>query len=169
MIYADGSSYEGLFEGGVEKRYKGVLVNEQPEIMKKISKTYSFSDLPVEKGVARVVRAAGVKIMVRGQSSVEVRCLGSFNGDVMYEGRVWVSDGTWLDGTFEDGVLISGKAKTIDKYGTVYVGDIRNGFPHGRGKCTYNNGTWFEGNFANGNRMDGTHYSADGKIIKVYK
>ena len=169
VIYADGSSYEGLFEGGVEKRYKGVLVKEQPEIMKKISKTYSFSDLPVEKGVARVVRAAGVKIMVRGHSSVEVRCLGSFNGDVMYEGRVWVSDGTWLDGTFEDGVLISGKAKTIDKYGTVYVGDIRNGFPHGRGKCTYNNGTWFEGNFANGNRMDGTHYSADGKIIKVYK
>lgn len=169
ITYADGSSYEGLFENGGEKQYKGVLVKEQPEAMKKVNKTYSFSDLPVEKGVVRVVRAAGVKIMVRGLSSVEVRCLGFFNGDVMYEGRVWVSDGTWLDGTFEDGVLIKGKGKTLDKYGTVYVGDIKNGFPHGQGKCTYTDGTWFKGNFANGNRMDGVHYAADGKVIKVYQ
>ena len=80
-----------------------------------------------------------------------------------------MSDGNWLEGTFEDGVLIQGKGQTVDKYMTVYVGEIKNGYPHGKGKCTYNNGTWFEGNFANGNRMDGTHYSADGKVIKVYE
>lgn len=169
VIYADGSCYEGIFENGTEKQYKGVLVSDRPEIMKKNRKTYSFSDLPVEKGVARVVTAAGVKIMIRGLSSVEVQCFGTFDGDILNEGKVWVSDGTWLEGSFEDGVLIKGKAKTIDKYGTVYVGDIKNGFPHGQGKCTYTDGTWFKGNFANGNRMDGVHYAADGKVIKVYQ
>ena len=169
VTYADGSSYEDFFEDGASKQYSGVLVNEQSEIMKKKRKTFSFSDLPVEKGVARVVTAAGVKIMVRGLSSVEVSCLGLFNGDAMYDGKVWVSDGTWLEGAFEDGILISGKAKIIDKYGTVYVGDIKNGFPHGKGECLYKNGTMFKGNFANGNRMDGVHYASDGKIIKVYE
>ena len=33
----------------------------------------------------------------------------------------------------------------------------------------YKNGTMFKGNFANGNRMDGVHYAADGKVIKVYQ
>ena len=107
--------------------------------------------------------------MVRGMSSVEVTCTGRFKGEIMTYGKVSVSDGTWLEGTFEDGVLIKGKGKTLDKYGTVYVGDIKNGFPHGQGKCTYTDGTWFKGNFASGNRMDGVHYAADGKVIKVYQ
>ena len=107
--------------------------------------------------------------MVRGMSEVEVECKGRFDGETMTEGKVTVSDGNWMEGTFENGILIRGRARTLDKYGTVYVGDIRNGFPHGRGKCTYKNGTWFEGNFANGNRMQGTHYTADGEVIKVYK
>jgi hypothetical protein len=64
---------------------------------------------------------------------------------------------------------MQGKGKTIDKYHTVYEGDIKNGYPHGKGRCYYTDGTWFKGNFAWGNRMDGTHYSADGKIIKVYE
>lgn len=36
------------------------------------------------------------------------------------------------------------------------------------GKCTYSDGTSFKGYFANGNRMSGTHYAADGSVIKVY-
>lgn len=87
----------------------------------------------------------------------------------MTEGKVIVSDGTWLEGIFEDGVLIKGRGKTIDKYATVYEGDIVNGYPHGNGKCTYRDGTTFKGKFANGNRMGGTHYAADGTVIKVYR
>ena len=132
-------------------------------------KVFLFENLPVEKGVARIVRAAGVKIMVRGVSSVEVTCKGIFDGQTLVEGKVTVSDGNWMEGRFEDGVQISGRARTLDKYGTIYTGDIKNGYPHGNGKCVYKNGTWFEGKFANGNRMGGTHYSADGRVIRVYR
>lgn len=181
LTYADGTVYEGLFENGcsVEKTPEYAL---DPDKQKKLrealrdrrqgnddKKVFRFDGLPVEKGVVRLVHAAGVKIMVRGMSEVEVECKGRFDGETMTEGEVTVSDGNWMEGTFENGILIRGRARTLDKYGTVYVGDIRNGFPHGRGKCTYKNGTWFEGNFANGNRMQGTHYTADGEVIKVYK
>ena len=134
-----------------------------------MTKHFTFKDLPIEKGVARMVTAAGVKIMVRGHSTVEVTCTGEFNGNVLKRGKVIVSDGNWMEGTFKDGVLIKGRAKTLDKYGTVYIGEIVNGLPHGKGKCTYSNGTWFKGNFKYGNRMNGTHYSKDGKVIKGYK
>lgn len=181
LTYADGTVYEGLFENGysVEKTPEYAL---DPDKQKKLrealrdrrqgnddKKVFRFDGLPVEKGVVRLVHAAGVKIMVRGMSEVEVECKGRFDGETMTEGEVTVSDGNWMEGTFENGILIRGRARTLDKYGTVYVGDIRNGFPHGRGKCTYKNGTWFEGNFVNGNRMQGTHYTADGEVIKVYK
>ena len=119
--------------------------------------------------MASIVRAAGVKVVVREVSSVEVTCRGKFKDDIMTVGKVTVSDGTWLAGTFEDGVLIKGSGKTIDKYGTVYTGEIRNGFPHGKGECLYKDGTVFKGNFVNGNRMGGTHYTSEGKVIKVYK
>ena len=57
----------------------------------------------------------------------------------------------------------------MTKSGYLYEGEIKNGFPHGTGKCYYNDGTWFEGKFAWGSRMDGTHYSATGEVIKVYE
>ena len=181
LTYADGSVYEGLFKNGYSVE-KTPVYNLDPEEQKKlreamearrqgnnVEKVFRFEDLPVEKGVARLVNVAGVKILVRGVSTLEVTCKGSFDGEVLTNGKVTMSDGNLLEGTFEDGVLIQGKGQTVDKYMTVYVGEIKNGYPHGKGKCTYNNGTWFEGNFANGNRMDGTHYSADGKVIKVYE
>ena len=111
-----------------------------------------------------------MKIMVRTNvTSLKVVCKGRFKGDNLIEGKVTMSDGNWLEGVFEDGVLITGKGKTVDKYRVVYEGEIKNGFPHGKGKCYYNDGTWFEGKFAWGNRMEGTHYSATGEVIKVYK
>ena len=100
---------------------------------------------------------------------LKVVCKGRFKGDNLIEGKVTMSDGNWLEGVFEDGVLIQGRGKTVDKYRVVYEGDIKNGYPHGSGKCYYSNGTWFEGKFAWGSRMDGTHYSATGEVIKVYK
>ena len=135
------------------------------------TRSYKFEDLPVEKGKVRLVKAAGVKIMVRNVSSLEVTCEGHFDNETfdLLDGKVTMSDGNWMEGTFEDGVLILGQARNVDKYGTIYEGDIKNGYPHGNGKCIYADGTWFKGKFANGNRMGGTHYTADGKVIKVYK
>lgn len=144
-------------------------VKNRDKNQNKEERVFRFENLPVKQGVARKVTVAGVIILVRGVSSLDVTCKGKFDGDILSEGKVTMSDGNWMEGTFEDGVLVKGRARTLDKYGTVYVGEIKNGFPHGKGKCTYKNGTWFEGNFANGNRMDGTHYSADGKVIKVYE
>jgi len=111
-----------------------------------------------------------VSIMVRTSvSNLKVVCKGRFMNDMLIEGKVTMSDGNWLEGVFEDGVLIQGRGKTVDKYRIVYEGDIKNGCPHGNGKCYYTDGTWFEGKFAWGNRMGGTHYAADGKVIKVYE
>ena len=113
---------------------------------------------------------AGVKVMVRPSvTSLKVTCKGKFRGENLIEGKVTMSDGYWLEGVFEDGILIQGRGKTIDKYRVVYEGEIKNGFPHGKGKCFYNDGTRFEGKFAWGNRMGGTHYSATGEVIRVYE
>ena len=171
VTYPDGIAYEGMFENGspVMKKEDYSVPRGQSVNFGKRTQIFVFDDLSNKKGVASLVKAAGVKIIVRGISSVEVICCGIFKGDIMTEGKVTVSDGTWLEGCFEDGVLIKGKGKTIDKYGTVYTGEIKNGFPHGAGECVYSNGTTFKGNFAKGNRMDGVHYAADGKVIKEYK
>jgi hypothetical protein len=83
--------------------------------------------------------------------------------------KVTVSDGTWREGHFVKGEHISGRARTVDKYGTVYIGDIRDGRYHGKGKCIYADKTWFEGNFEDGVRKDGVYYNADGVKIKDVK
>ena len=162
--------YEGRFEYGspVDLEPKEEKEVNVPEI-RYDKQTYRFRDLSVGDGRVSLIKPAGVKIMVRTVSTLNVTCAGRFKGDIMLEGKVTMSDGNWLEGVFEDGILIEGKGKTVDKYKTVYEGDIRNGYPHGNGKCTYADGTWFIGKFANGNRMGGTHYAADGKVIKVYK
>lgn len=180
LVYADGTVYEGLFENGYRVDtgtdpmidfdvVSSVKPSRSPKSKGETEKVYRFDNLRVQSGVASLVRAAGVKILVRNISAVEVVCTGEFDGDIFKRGKVEISDGNWMEGEFEDGVLIRGRARTEDKYGTIYVGDIMNGMSHGKGKCTYKNGTWFEGNFAKGNRMDGTHYTADGRVIKVYK
>lgn len=179
MHYCDGTSYVGKFEYGSPA---GASSKESTFVMRQVeekavfvsddvvsTRSYKFDNLPVEKGKVRLVKAAGVKIMVRNVSSLEVTCTGHFDEETFLDGKVTMSDGNWMEGTFEDGVLILGQGRNIDKYGTIYEGDIKNGYPHGNGKCTYADGTWFKGKFANGNRMGGTHYSADGKVIKVYK
>lgn len=179
--YTDGTSYIGKFEYGSpvgdvtnlltsamnQAEYKADMAYDNQVT----TRSYKFEDLPVEKGKVRLVKAAGVKIMVRNVSSLEVTCEGHFDNETFdfLDGKVTMSDGNWMEGTFEDGVLILGKARNVDKYGTIYEGDIKNGYPHGNGKCIYADGTWFKGKFANGNRMGGTHYTADGKVIKVYK
>ena len=170
IVYPDGTSYEGMFKDGspvgMERNYMAYseLVN-----IGKQTKTFVFDNLANKKGVASLVTAAGVKIMVREMASVEVTCYGKFKDDIMTAGKVTVSDGTWLEGFFEDGVLIQGRGKTVDKYGTVYTGEIKNGFPHGKGECQYKDGTVFKGNFVYGNRMDGTHFTSEGEVIKVYQ
>ena len=175
LCYADGTVYEGKFVDGFQEGAGRINVEVsddmpvRPDSPGTIRRVFEFKDLPVQDGVARLVRAAGVKIMVRGLSEIEVTCKGTFDGEVLSQGKVTISDGNWMEGTFEDGVLIKGRGRTVDKYGTIYTGDIKDGFPHGNGKCEYSNGTWFEGKFVNGNRMQGTYYSADNKVIKIYK
>lgn len=175
LCYADGTVYEGKFVDGFQEGARRINVEVsddmpvRPDSPGTIRRVFEFKDIPVQDGVARLVRAAGVKIMVRGLSEIEVTCKGTFDGDVLSQGKVTISDGNWMEGAFEDGVLIKGRGRTVDKYGTIYTGDIKDGFPHGNGKCEYSNGTWFEGKFVNGNRMQGTYYSADNKVIKIYK
>ena len=168
----DGVVFEGKFEYGdpvVDK------VVERPDPRKSNALRYDelkyeYRDLEGGYGKAILIKPAGVKIMVRSALPLlKVSCKGRFRGETMVEGKVTMSDGNWLEGVFEDGILIQGKGKIVDKYLIVYEGDIKNGYPHGEGKCIYTDKTWFKGKFANGNRMDGTHYDADGKVIKVYE
>lgn len=185
--YADGTVYEGQFENGSpvradapdddsalmasldkakELRDNGLWNASENE---RQEKTFRYGESTVGEGKTRLISPCGVKILVRHPDALDVTFKGYFDGDTFLRGKVTMSDGYWMDGEFEDGVLITGKAKTIDKYGTVYEGDIKNGYPHGEGRCTYNDGTWFKGKFANGNRMGGTHYTAEGAVIKVYQ
>lgn len=172
LYHADGSVFKGEFEYGEPVQVK-VPEKKQPvktDIVRKDELTFVFNNISAGYGKATLIKPAGVKIMVRTSvSSLKVVCKGRFRNDIMIEGKVTMSDGYWLEGVFEDGVLIQGRGKTVDKYRIVYEGDIKNGFPHGNGKCYYTDGTWFEGKFAWGNRMGGTHYAADGKVIKVYE
>lgn len=171
--YADGTVYKGEFDNGspVKKDMKPLPEKKSVNVseMRYDEQIFKFRNLSVGKGKAALIKPAGVKIMVRTVQDLDVTCEGSFEGDILVKGKVTMTDGNWLEGVFEDGVLIRGCGKTVDKYGTIYEGEIKNGYPHGKGKCIYTNKTWFKGNFANGNRMDGTHYAADGKVIKVYE
>ena len=172
LYRADGSVFNGEFEYGVPVQVKAPPKPDprKTNAVRNDELTYEFKDISAGYGKATLIKPAGVKIMVRTNvTSLKVVCKGRFKGDNLIEGKVTMSDGNWLEGVFEDGVLITGKGKTVDKYRVVYEGEIKNGFPHGKGKCYYNDGTWFEGKFAWGNRMEGTHYSATGEVIKVYK
>ncbi len=172
LYAADGSVFRGEFEYGQPVK---VEVPEQKTVrrvdaVRNDELTYEFNNLSTGYGKSVLIKPAGVKIMVRTNVTyLKVVCKGRFKGDQMIEGKVTMSDGNWLQGVFENGVLMEGKGKTVDKYRVVYEGEIKNGFPHGNGKCHYNDGTWFEGKFAWGNRMGGTHYSATGEVIKVYE
>lgn len=166
----DGTVFKGQFE------FDEPIIAPKPEEKKPKSArrmdelNYVYDHISAGHGKATMIKPAGVIFMVRSNvKSLKVVCKGLFLYDTLLEGKVTMSDGCWLEGVFEDGVLMQGKGKTIDKYHTVYEGEIKNGYPHGKGRCYYTDGTWFKGNFAWGNRMDGTHYTADGKVIKVYE
>lgn len=167
-----GNEYKGRFEydDPVDVKIPDLPVKQEKYLVSYDDRTYEYKNIEGGFGKAVLIKPAGVKIMVRSSHSLlKVTCKGRFKGDSLIEGKVTMSDGNWLEGTFEDGVLIRGKGKIVDKYLVVYEGDIKNGYPHGEGKCTYTDKTWFKGKFANGNRMGGTHYDADGKVIKVYE
>ena len=171
LYRADGSVFSGEFEYGAPVQVKAPAKPDprKTNALRNDELTYEYKEISAGYGKATLVKPAGVKIMVRTNvTSLKVVCKGRFKGDNLIEGKVTMSDGNWLEGVFEDGVLITGRGKTVDKYRVVYEGEIKNGFPHGNGKCYYNDGTWFEGKFAWGNRMGGTHYSATGEVIKVY-
>lgn len=172
LYRADGSVFKGEFEYGVPVQVKAPARPDprKTNTVRNDELTYEFNEISAGYGKATLIKPAGVKIMVRTNvTRLKVVCKGRFRGDNLIEGKVTMSDGNWLEGVFEDGILIQGRGKTVDKYRVVYEGDIKNGYPHGNGKCYYNDGTWFEGKFAWGSRMGGTHYSATGEVIKVYK
>lgn len=139
------------------------------ELYKDVVITETFSGIPAEKGVVRVLRSCGVRIVARNVSELVVECRGEFKDELLVNGKVTVSDGTWKEGVFANGEHVSGRAKTIDKYGTIYIGDIRDGRYHGKGKCIYADKTWFEGNFVEGVRKDGIYYDANGVKIRDVK
>lgn len=172
LYRADGSVFKGEFEYGMPVQVKAPARPDprKSNAVRNDELTYEYNEISAGYGKATLIKPAGVKIMVRTNvTRLKVVCKGRFRGDNLIEGKVTMSDGNWLEGVFEDGILITGKGKTVDKYRVVYEGEIRNGYPHGKGKCYYNDGTWFEGSFAWGSRMGGTHYSATGEVIKVYK
>ncbi len=81
-------------------------VKNRDKNQNKEERVFRFENLPVKQGVARKVTVAGVIILVRGVSSLDVTCKGKFDGDILSEGKVTMSDGNWMEGTFEDGVLV---------------------------------------------------------------
>jgi hypothetical protein len=170
LYNADGSVFKGMFDYGAPVQVQAPPPPPPKNAVRFDELTYEYNHISAGYGKATLIKPAGVKIMVRTNvTRLKVVCNGRFRGDNLIEGKVTMSDGTWLEGVFEDGILIQGRGKTVDKYRVVYEGDIKNGYPHGNGKCYYNDGTWFEGKFAWGSRMGGTHYSATGEVIKVYK
>lgn len=127
----------------------------------------TFTGIPVEAGKARVLHSCGVRVVTRGTDSLSVICEGTFGDDSLLEGRVSVSDGTWMEGEFSGGVQLNGTTRAVDKYSTIYEGEVKDGKYHGQGKCIYKDGTYFVGRFEKGNRRGGKHYSASGKLLKV--
>lgn len=149
LYAADGSVFKGEFEYGQPVKVQAPEKNAARKVdsVRDDELTYEFNNLSTGYGKSVLIKPAGVKIMVRTNvTSLKVICKGRFKGDQLIDGKVTMSDGNWLQGVFEDGVLMEGKGKTVDKYRVTYEGEIKNGFPHGSGKCYYNDGTWFEGN-----------------------
>lgn len=156
-----------LLENGMTSslRVEGLFWMDSPWQIRRTVET--FTGIPVEAGKARVLRSCGVRIVTRGTDSLSVTCEGTFGDDSLLEGRVSVSDGTWMEGEFSGGVQLNGTTRAVDKYSTIYEGEVKDGNYHGQGKCIYKDGTYFVGRFEKGSRRGGKHYSASGKLLKV--
>lgn len=73
---------------------------------------------------------------------------GEFKDGKMVRGRYEYSDGTWLEGIFENN-LLQGTGKVFYHDSSLYEGNLVQGVLHGHGIWKYKDGSIYEGDFTN--------------------
>ena len=130
--YTDGSRYEGFFRSG-----KPALSG---------SFYHPNGDKFVGEFVDGVRHGKGRMYFANGQVLEGKWLKGEYKGSLILANKVQVG---CLNGDCGDGI-----GTYYFKDGTKYVGDFKDGLPHGEGKVVYLNGEAYEGEMANG-QFDG--------------
>lgn len=147
FAYPDGSKYEGEFQNG---KFEG-------------NGTFYFAnnDKYVGQFKENYPHGAGARYHADGSVENGEWREGEFVGSSLIEsGKIGCIQGDCTDG----------KGTYIFKEGSAkYVGDFKNGQPHGFGICTYANGDRYRGEWADGAFMGkGTLYLRDGTEVTGY-
>jgi hypothetical protein len=109
-----------------------------------------LSDFPDSKFS---INRFGVKLLhqhTEGKDTVTIKAEGTFIENELVEGKVSVSNGNFMMGRSEDGVLVEGRMLKKYSDGSSYDGECRNGKYSGYGRVVYPDGTSYEGMFVDG-------------------
>jgi hypothetical protein len=94
----------------------------------------------------------------------------TFSSGDIYEGEYYKGEFVKEYGTHK--IYPHGKGKYTTSgnfdYPVVYVGEFRDGKPHGQGYKTYGNGSRFDGEWKDGFPYEGTDTDKDGNITAKY-
>ena len=87
------------------------------------------------------------------------------NGEV----EITLSNGDYYKGVFKNGVFKEGVTRKTNADGSVYEGEMKNGWYEGQGKLTEANGNSDEGIFNSGSCVDGVRKDKRGKVLYKIK
>ena len=138
-------------EGKVENRsYEGTVYRNVP--YGKGSVEILFKSVPDNK--LKVTRC-GVKFReyLGDVSELTINIEGTFEKGNLVDGKITMSNGTYMHGKFADGVLAEGRLVKRYSDGSSYDGECRNGKYHGYGRVTYPDGSSYEGLFEDGHPL----------------
>ena len=80
-----------------------------------------------------------------------------------------MSNGDYYKGVFKNGVFKEGVTRKTNADGSVYEGEMKNGWYEGQGKLTEANGNSDEGIFNSGSCVDGVRKDKRGKVLYKIK
>ena len=94
------------------------------------------------------------KEMMKSNNSIYYGEKNTTNNLAEGRGFLYFSSGTYYFGYFKNDVFQDGYGKSINKKGSIYFGEFKDGSANGYGKLVTSNGNIYEGTWAN-NKLDG--------------
>ena len=146
----EGYFYEGKLDGDME--YEELITN--------LSGSWTFTRFGFAIKFYTTATDDSLTIHIKGPVTDD-----KLNG----EAEITLSNGDYYKGLFVDGKFKSGMARKTIGDGSVYEGEMKNGWYEGQGKLTEANGNSDEGTFSSGTCVDGVRKDKRGKVLYKIK